>query len=128
MQHLDLQVVRRALEWSSAGQRVWLCTVLATYGSAPRAPGSLLAVNTEGSGSVRCPAAAWKRTSSNASPKVRLNKRSASCATARATTRARGSACPVAACSMCWWRRLSLIAKCRRICANWSRRCWADAG
>jgi mono/diheme cytochrome c family protein len=28
MQHLDLQVVRRALEWSVAGQRVWLCTVL----------------------------------------------------------------------------------------------------
>ncbi|MGE8152508.1 XdhC family protein [Pseudomonas vancouverensis] len=48
MQHLDLQVVRRALEWSTAGQRIWLCTVLATYGSAPRAPGSLLAVNTEG--------------------------------------------------------------------------------
>ncbi|KAA0994916.1 XdhC family protein [Pseudomonas sp. ANT_J12] len=48
MQHLDLQVVRRALEWSCAGQRVWLCTVLATYGSAPRAPGSLLAVNVEG--------------------------------------------------------------------------------
>ncbi|MGF6558460.1 xanthine dehydrogenase accessory factor [Pseudomonas sp. S30_BP2TU TE3576] len=48
MQHLDLQVIRRALEWSTAGQRIWLCTVLATYGSAPRAPGALLAVNTDG--------------------------------------------------------------------------------
>ena len=48
MQHLDLQVVRQALQWSGAGQRVWLCTVLATYGSAPRAPGSLLAVNAAG--------------------------------------------------------------------------------
>ena len=48
MQHLDLQVIRRALEWSVAGQRIWLCTVLATYGSAPRAPGSLLAVNAAG--------------------------------------------------------------------------------
>ena len=48
MQHLDLQVVRRALQWSCNGQRVWLCTVLATYGSAPRAPGSLLAVNASG--------------------------------------------------------------------------------
>ncbi|MBV4487185.1 XdhC family protein [Pseudomonas sp. SWRI153] len=48
MQHLDLQVVRRALEWSVAGQRIWLCTVLATYGSAPRAPGSLLAVSDGG--------------------------------------------------------------------------------
>ncbi|ROM94358.1 XdhC family protein [Pseudomonas brassicacearum] len=48
MQHLDLQVVRRALAWSSAGQRVWLCSVLGTYGSAPRAPGSMLAVNDSG--------------------------------------------------------------------------------
>ncbi|MCX4221318.1 XdhC family protein [Pseudomonas sp. MCal1] len=48
MQHLDLQVVRRALEWSTAGQRIWFCTVLTTFGSAPRAPGSLLAVNDGG--------------------------------------------------------------------------------
>ena len=48
MQHLDLQVVRQALQWSDAGQRVWLCSVLFTYGSAPRAPGSLLAVNDRG--------------------------------------------------------------------------------
>ncbi|WP_371364502.1 XdhC family protein [Pseudomonas sp. QL9] len=48
MQHLDLQVVRQALKWSVEGQRVWLCTVLFTYGSAPRAPGSLLAVNGQG--------------------------------------------------------------------------------
>ena len=48
MQHLDLQVVRQALKWPAAGQRVWLCTVLFTYGSAPRAPGSLLAVNQGG--------------------------------------------------------------------------------
>lgn len=48
MQHLDLQVIRRALAWSSAGQRVWLCSVLGTYGSAPRAPGSMLAVNASG--------------------------------------------------------------------------------
>ncbi|MCU9950873.1 XdhC family protein [Pseudomonas sp. PDM13] len=48
MQHLDLIVVRKALEWSRAGQRVWLCTVLTTYGSAPRAPGSLLAANAAG--------------------------------------------------------------------------------
>jgi xanthine dehydrogenase accessory factor len=48
VQHLDLQVVRQALQWSSAGQRVWLCSVLFTYGSAPRAPGLLLAVNASG--------------------------------------------------------------------------------
>ena len=48
MQHLDLQVIRQALQWSCEGQRVWLCSVLATYGSAPRVPGSLLAVNAAG--------------------------------------------------------------------------------
>ncbi|WP_252089572.1 XdhC family protein [Pseudomonas sp. MWU13-3659] len=45
MQHLDLQVVQQAAQWSRDGLRVWLCTVLGTYGSAPRAPGSLLVVN-----------------------------------------------------------------------------------
>ncbi|MFI8480680.1 XdhC family protein [Pseudomonas sp. NPDC078700] len=48
MQHLDLLVIRQALQWSQAGQRIWLCTVLFTYGSAPRAPGSLLVVNEQG--------------------------------------------------------------------------------
>jgi xanthine dehydrogenase accessory factor len=48
MQHLDLLVLRKALQWSASGQRVWLCTVLATYGSAPRAPGSLLAATASG--------------------------------------------------------------------------------
>ncbi|WP_313651634.1 XdhC family protein, partial [Pseudomonas soli] len=48
MQHLDLQVVRQAAQWSRDGLRVWLCSVLCTYGSAPRAPGSLLAVSEGG--------------------------------------------------------------------------------
>ncbi|MEO4045637.1 XdhC family protein [Pseudomonas sp. CAU 1711] len=48
MQQLDQQVIGRALQWLAAGERVWLCTVLATYGSAPRAPGSLLAANGAG--------------------------------------------------------------------------------
>ncbi len=48
MQHLDLQVIEQALRWSQAGQRLWLCTVLGTYGSAPRAPGALLVANAAG--------------------------------------------------------------------------------
>ncbi|WP_068829136.1 XdhC family protein [Pseudomonas sp. BMS12] len=48
MQQLDQQVVARALQWAAAGERVWLCTVLATYGSAPRSPGALLAANGAG--------------------------------------------------------------------------------
>ena len=43
MQHLDLQVIEQALGWSRAGEAVWLCTVLGTFGSSPREPGSLLA-------------------------------------------------------------------------------------
>ncbi|GAB2792971.1 XdhC family protein [Halomonas shantousis] len=48
MQHLDLQVIERALAWANAGKTVWLCTVLATFGSSPREPGSLLAATAEG--------------------------------------------------------------------------------
>jgi xanthine dehydrogenase accessory factor len=48
MLHLDLQVIERALAWTREGETVWLCTVLATYGSSPRAPGSLLAVRGDG--------------------------------------------------------------------------------
>lgn len=44
MQHLDTRVVAQARDWLAEGHDVWLCTVLATYGSSPRAPGSLLAV------------------------------------------------------------------------------------
>lgn len=42
MKHLDLQVIERGLRWLQAGQPVWLCTVMATFGSAPREPGSML--------------------------------------------------------------------------------------
>lgn len=48
MQHLDLQVIEQALAWSRAGETVWLCTVLATFGSSPREPGSLLAARHDG--------------------------------------------------------------------------------
>ncbi|URL00673.1 hypothetical protein J5X93_27075 (plasmid) [Pseudomonas sp. BYT-1] len=42
MQHLDLLVIDQALEWARAGHSIWLCTVLSTYGSAPRSPGAML--------------------------------------------------------------------------------------
>lgn len=48
MQHLDRQVIEQALTWSREGKTIWLCTVLATFGSSPRAPGSLMAVSQEG--------------------------------------------------------------------------------
>lgn len=48
MKNLDLQVIQQALAWLDQGHSVWLCTVLATYGSAPRGPGSLLVARPAG--------------------------------------------------------------------------------
>ena len=48
MRHLDLQVVSQALEWARAGRALWFCTVLSTYGSAPRAPGAILVASGAG--------------------------------------------------------------------------------
>lgn len=42
MQHLDVTVLEQALAWADQGHSVWLCTVLSTFGSAPRAPGAML--------------------------------------------------------------------------------------
>ncbi len=49
MQHLDLQVLDTALEWANAGETIWLCSVLATFGSSPREPGSMLVAKADGS-------------------------------------------------------------------------------
>lgn len=43
MQSLDTKVLAQLCQWLEAGQSVWLCTVIHTWGSAPRRPGSLLA-------------------------------------------------------------------------------------
>lgn len=42
MQSLDYQVVDQAVEWLSGGRTIWLCTVLSTFGSSPREPGSMM--------------------------------------------------------------------------------------
>lgn len=42
MKQLDLQVIQQARAWLAQGRGVWLCTVLSTYGSAPRGPGAML--------------------------------------------------------------------------------------
>ena len=44
----DIEVIRKAREWLQAGQRVALVTVIRTWGSSPRPPGSLLAMNAAG--------------------------------------------------------------------------------
>ena len=54
MQHLDLEVIHQAIDWlapadgePSAGP-IWLCTVLATFGSSPREPGTWLVARADG--------------------------------------------------------------------------------
>lgn len=44
----DIQVLEAALGWLKAGERVALATVIRTWGSSPRPPGSLLAMNGSG--------------------------------------------------------------------------------
>ncbi|WON77866.1 XdhC family protein [Serratia sp. UGAL515B_01] len=48
MQHLDISVVRQAINWLEQQQAVWLCTVLDTYGSSPRSPGALMVATIDG--------------------------------------------------------------------------------
>jgi xanthine dehydrogenase accessory factor len=44
----DIEVLSRALAWLQSGQRVALATVIRTWGSSPRPPGSLLVMNQTG--------------------------------------------------------------------------------
>lgn len=53
LESLDLGVLADALAWREGGWGVTLVTVVATWGSAPRQPGALLAVREDGRFSVR---------------------------------------------------------------------------
>ena len=44
----DIEVLKSALNWLQSGLRVALVTVIKTWGSSPRPPGSLLAMNNQG--------------------------------------------------------------------------------
>jgi xanthine dehydrogenase accessory factor len=48
MDSVDLEVLRKSVEWLNAGRRVLLVTVVKTWGSSPRPPGALLAVRDDG--------------------------------------------------------------------------------
>lgn len=48
MESLDLHVLRSARDWFHAGHAVTLVTVVETWGSAPRPPGALLAIRSDG--------------------------------------------------------------------------------
>jgi xanthine dehydrogenase accessory factor len=45
---LDLQVLGQARDWFREGRKVWLVTVIETWGSAPRPPGALLCLRDDG--------------------------------------------------------------------------------
>jgi len=48
MDSVDLEVLRKSVEWLDAGKRVLLVTVVRTWGSSPRPPGAMLAVREDG--------------------------------------------------------------------------------
>ena len=48
MTGMDVEVLRSAIEWQGRGHRVTLGTVVRTWGSAPRPPGSLMAIRDDG--------------------------------------------------------------------------------
>lgn len=48
MDSLDRQVLEQARDWFAGGRRVWIVTVIETWGSAPRPPGALLAMRDDG--------------------------------------------------------------------------------
>ena len=48
MDSLDRQVLEQARDWVRDGRKVWLVTVIETWGSAPRPPGALLALRDDG--------------------------------------------------------------------------------
>lgn len=48
MNSIDIDVIRTALDWLGRGHRVVLGTVVRTWGSAPRPPGSLMVIRDDG--------------------------------------------------------------------------------
>ena len=48
MNSIDVEVLRTAIQWMGAGHRVTLSTVVRTWGSAPRPPGSLMIIRDDG--------------------------------------------------------------------------------
>ncbi|GEK74364.1 MULTISPECIES: XdhC family protein [Halomonas] len=48
MRALDVDVVEAARRWHAEGHDLWWCTVLSTFGSAPREPGALLVARADG--------------------------------------------------------------------------------
>ncbi|WP_245650987.1 XdhC family protein [Thauera butanivorans] len=48
MESVDVRVLRAARDWHAAGHRLMLATVVKTWGSSPRPPGSMMALREDG--------------------------------------------------------------------------------
>ena len=48
MNSMDVEVVRTAMDWMNRGHRVVMGTVVRTWGSSPRPPGSLMVIRDDG--------------------------------------------------------------------------------
>lgn len=48
MESLDLEVLHGVVQWHRQGALVWLATVVETWGSGPRLPGAMMAINSDG--------------------------------------------------------------------------------
>ena len=48
MNSIDVEVLRSAIDWQARGHAVTLGTVVRTWGSAPRPPGSLMVIRDDG--------------------------------------------------------------------------------
>ncbi|GBG15761.1 xanthine dehydrogenase accessory factor [Novimethylophilus kurashikiensis] len=48
MDSVDLSVLKAVRDWRAGGHRVWLATVVRTFGSSPRPPGAMLALREDG--------------------------------------------------------------------------------
>lgn len=48
MDNVDLQVMRTVTQWAGSGHRVVMATITRTWGSAPRPPGSVVAIRDDG--------------------------------------------------------------------------------
>ena len=48
MNSMDAEVLRSAMDWMDRGHRVVMGTVVRTWGSSPRPPGSLMVIRDDG--------------------------------------------------------------------------------
>jgi hypothetical protein len=48
MNSIDVEVIRSAMDWMNRGHRVVMGTVVRTWGSSPRPPGSLMVIRVDG--------------------------------------------------------------------------------